>query len=216
MADIIIKVLVPATEFSLLTLAEAKLMMLNIPGGVPPTDEQLQQLINQYSAMVATLCNRTFAKETVRETWRDFEPPYNTASLRLFLSHWPVKAADLTSIEAPRGSVLDPSAYELEEKPGKVELFNGACSEPVVVTYSGGYTLPDEAPNDLKQAVGLLIRQYRQMAIIGSGLRTIAHKESRVQYFSPKDMMAVQPTTGGGSVANALDSLLSHYRRIEV
>lgn len=209
MADIIIKVLVPATEFALLTLEEAKLM---IPSGVPPTDEQLQQLIDQYSALVATLCNRTFAKETVRETWRDFEPPYSIASRRLFLSHWPVKEADVTSVEAPRGTVLDPSAYEIEEKPGKLELFNGG-GEPIVVTYSGGYSLPDEAPNDLKQAVGLLIREYRQMAIISRGVRLVEHGDARVQYFSLRDM-AVQPTTSGFS--NALENLLSHYRRIEV
>lgn len=215
MVDIITKVLVPATDFTLLTLEEARLMILNMPGGIPPTDEQLQQLIDQYSALVATLCNRTFAKETVRETWRDFEPPYNIASYRLFLSHWPVKEADITSVEAPRGTALDPSAYEVEERPGKIEVFNGG-SEPIVVTYTGGYDLPAEAPPDLKQAVGLMIRQYRFQNVMASGVRMVAHKESRVQYFSPKDMVAVQPVTGGVSIANTIDNLLSHYRRIEV
>jgi hypothetical protein len=216
MVDIITKVLVEATDHTLLTLDEARLMILNMPGGIPPTDEQLQQLIDQYSALIATLCNRTFAYQTVRETWRDFEPPYNTASRRLFLSQWPVKEEEITSVEAPRGTPLDPSSYEVEEKPGKLELFNGGGGDPIVVTYSGGYKLPDEAPDELKQAVGLMIRQYRFQNVLASGVRTVAHKESRVQYFSPKDMVAVQPTTGGVSISNTIDSLLSHYRRIEV
>ena len=216
MVDIITKVLVPATDHTLLTLDEARLMILNMPGGIPPTDEQLQQLIDQYSALIARLCNRTFAYETVRETWRDFEPPYNTASRRLFLSHWPVKENEVTSVEVPRGTPLDPSGYEIEEAPGKLELFNGGGGDPIVVEYSGGYKLPDEAPDDLKQAVGLMIRQYRFQNVIASGVRTVSHKESRVQYFSPKDMMAVQPTSGGMNVGNTIDSLLSHYRRIEV
>jgi hypothetical protein len=134
-------------------------------------------------------------------------------SRRLFLSQWPLKEADLTSVEAPRGTVLDPSAYEIEEKPGKLELLNGSGGEPIVVTYSGGYELPTEAPPDLKQAVGLLIREYRQMTIVGSGVRSLTHTDARVQYFSPRDL-AVPPSTSGFS--NAIDNLLSHYRRIEV
>jgi hypothetical protein len=215
MVDIIIKVLTPATSIDLLTLAEARLMILNMPGGIPPTDDQLAQLITQYSATVATLCNRTLAYQTVRETWRDFEPPYNTASQRLFLSQWPVIEEEVTSVQAPSGSVLDPSTYEIEEKPGKIELFNGG-SEPIVVEYSGGYKLPDEAPDDLKLAVGLMIRQYRYQNIIASGVRSVAHKESRVQYFSPRDMVAVAPVTGGVNISNTIDNLLAHYRRIEV
>jgi len=217
MVDIIIKVLTPATNFDLLTLDEAKLMILNMPGGTPPTDEQLAQLITQYSATVATLCNRTFAYQTVRETWRDFEPLYNDfATRRLFLSQWPVKENEITSVEAPRGTVLDPSAYEVEEKPGKVELLNDA-SDPIVIEYAGGYKLPDEAPDDLKQAVGLMIRQYRFQSVIASGIRSVAHKESRVQYFSPRDMVAVPPAVSGGvSITNTIDNLLSRYRRIEV
>jgi hypothetical protein len=127
-----------------------------------------------------------------------------------------VKEAEITSVEAPLGTLLDPSGYEVEERPGKIQLFNGA-SDPIVVEYSGGYKLPEEAPPDLKMAVGLMIRQYRFQNIIASGVRSVAHKESRVQYFSPKDMVATAPTTTGGvSITNTIDNLLSRYRRIEV
>jgi hypothetical protein len=226
MVDIIIKVLTPATSIDLMTLDEARLMILNMPGGIPPTDEQLAQMITQYSALVGTLCNRkgpvgvgpTLGYQTVRETWRDFEPPYNTASRRLFLSQWPVKEEDVTSVQAPRGTVLDPSGYEIEEGPGKIELFNGGGGgDPIVAEYSGGYKLPEEAPPELKQAVGLMIRQYRFQNVIASGVRSVAHKESRVQYFSPRDMVAVQPVGGTAvNITSTIDNLLSHYRRVEV
>jgi hypothetical protein len=217
MVDIIKKVLTPPDSIDLMTLAEARLMILNMPGGIPPTDEQLAQMITQYSALVATLCNRVLGYQTMRETWRDFEPLYNNfASRRLFLSMWPVVETDITSVQAPLGTVLDPSTYAIEELPGKIEILNGGGSDPIVVDYSGGYKLPDEAPPELKQAVGLMIRQYRFQNVLASGVRSVSHKESRVQYFSPRDMLAVQPVSGGVNITSTIDNLLSHYRRVEI
>ena len=69
MADTTVKVITPADSYALLTLDELKLAF-----GIPLTDTtrdaQLQAMIDGYSDVIATLCNRTFAKETVEETWR--------------------------------------------------------------------------------------------------------------------------------------------------
>src|SRR5215475_13912021 len=99
MVDIILKTLEPADNFDLLTLEEAKLML-----GVTETDEDasIQLLITTYSDVVATLCNRVFAKETMRETVRCLQPN------RYFVSHYPIAdESDVTSVECPRGTVLD-------------------------------------------------------------------------------------------------------------
>ena len=44
--------------------------------------------------MIARLCNRIFAKETLIETWRDL----GDGVRRLYLTHWPVKEADIVGV----------------------------------------------------------------------------------------------------------------------
>src|SRR5262245_15286504 len=98
MANIFIKILTPATNFQLLTLDELKIA-LGIATGDASSDPQLTQWIDWYSAYVSQVTNRVFAKEKVRETWRCL----NSCG-RLFLSHWPVKEADIETVESPRGT----------------------------------------------------------------------------------------------------------------
>lgn len=217
MADRTIQVTTPATVFDILTLAEAKTLL-----GMSTTDTSqdvvLAMWITTFSTMMATYCNRVFAKETVTETWRE------TFNGRLFLSHWPIKAGDVESVSD--GSVLlDPSGYELEGKSGKLSFVanpGGATSmpwvTPTVVTYTGGYVLPAEAPYDLKQAAAILIRdeQIRTRQAQVAGIRSISHKDSRVMFFDPNAIlikMAGLKMTPGFAV---VDSLLRHYIRFEV
>ena len=118
MADRIEITVTPATQFDILTLAECKLA-LGITTSTPDQDAQLQFMISTQSAVCAEYCNRTFAYEEMLETWRS---DLTISANRIFLSHWPVKAADLTMVSAPRGTVLQLTTdYELEEKSGKVE-----------------------------------------------------------------------------------------------
>jgi hypothetical protein len=209
MADIIIKVLTPADTFDLLSLDELKLA-LNIADTDTTQDEQLAQDITRYSDIVAELCNRVFGREEVRETWRCL------GSRRIFLSHWPAAEADITSVESPRGTVLDPGAYEFEEQSGKLELF-ATQTEPIVVTYTGGYTLPAKAPPALKQATEIMVLEGRALrrSFGTSGIRSIAHKEARVQFFDPLVSNARAASTLGWSM-NSINALLSSYMRIEV
>jgi hypothetical protein len=217
MVDIITKILTPATNFDLTTLAEMKIM-LGIATTDTASDAQIQVWITQYSDFIATRCNRVFAKEEVMETWRA-DPSH--ASNRIYLSHWPVKEADVASVECPRGTFLNFSNgdWELEEKSGKLEVVNYSLSDPVVVTYTGGYTLPAEAPPALEAAVELMIRAARAQAVAAAvaGIRSLSHKESRVMFFDPAAVFG--KLAGGGPVAaayNTIDGLLQHYRRYEV
>lgn len=209
MADIITKILTPASTYDLLTLDAIKLAM-----GIAPTDTsqdaQLAEDITRYSDVVATLCNRIFAREEVRETWRCL------GSRRMFLSHWPATEADIASVESPRGSTLDPSSYEFEEKTGKLELFQ-TQSEPIVVTYTGGYNLPDEAPPALRQVCEIMLLEGRALrrSFGSSGIRSISHRESRIMFFDPLVSGARAAQQFGYSI-NSINSLLSSYIRIEV
>lgn len=214
MADIWVKVLEPADSYALLTLEELK-MILGLPETDTSEDDQLNMWIDQYSDVVATMCNRVFAKETVAETWRGDSMPFD--SPRLFLTHYPVADADIATVELPRGSIIDRYLYEIENGSGKLRI-EGAWAEPVTVTYTGGYDLPDEAPEALKTAVGLLIQAARiQMRLNAtSGIKSISHRESRVMFFDVQQMTGVSGAGPLGAAADTVNALLYKYMRFYV
>jgi hypothetical protein len=205
MADLIVKVLTPATTYDLMSLAEMK-EVLNIASTDTSQDAELAIQITRFSDVISVTCNRVFGQETVAETWRGI------ASNRVFLTHFPASIGDIQTVECPRGSVIDPSTWEFEEKSGKLELY-ASMSDPIVVTYTGGYLLPDGAPQALKQAMELMILEYRAMVarLEAGGVRSISHKEARVMFFDPLAMLAKGQGLGWGT-ANAL---LMHFTRLE-
>jgi hypothetical protein len=217
MADRIIDVITPAESFDLMTLAELKIMF-GILATDTSQDELLTMFITNYSDLIATYCNRVFAYEELTEIWRCVEYDQNNAMTRLFLSHYPLDKSYDIILESPSGSTLDPASYAIELKSGKIELLS-TNSEPIKVTYAGGYKLPEEAPPALKQALGLMIREGQAMMqrLAVSGVRSIAHKDSRVQYYDSQATAAKLGTIGVSAVGmSGANSLLMHYVRLEV
>jgi hypothetical protein len=217
---LLVNVLEPATEIGLISLDDLKIM-LDIPAADTSKDEQLQMMIDQNSMMLAQMANReTWAKEKVVETWECVEPVCcPDGSCRIWLTRVPVKKADIESVESPAGYALDPADYDLEERTGQLKI-PGGCSTQIIITYTGGYDLPDEAPLPLQQAAGLAVQQFRtqaqQAATGGSGIRMLAHKESRIMYFSPKDMAgggSSGATTTSSAADTAIKNLISKYTR---
>jgi Phage gp6-like head-tail connector protein len=210
MVDIITKIITPAINRDLMTLDDLKLAL-----GVADTsqDAALSRYITSYSDVIATLCNRVFARETLTETWRDLD------SNHIFLSHYPIAIeSDITSVQCPRGTTLDPSSYEIDLKEGKIALF-ATQSEPITVTYTGGYALPDDAPPALQEAMVVIVREARAAAMRAavSGIRSMSHKESRVVYFDPNLLnRAMAANILNPGIAPLVDTLLMHYVRIQV
>jgi len=209
MADVTVNVLTPATEFGLMTLDELK-TALGISTNDPVTDAQWEWMIDVNSATISELCNRVFAKEEVVETWREVQN-----GQRIFLTHYPVVATDIESVTT---GGIDRVAidYELEELTGKLQIFNN-WAEPIVVTYTGGFDLPDDAPLPLKQALTLMAANWKaQLAMIQvTGVRMIAHKEARVMFHTPTNV-----APGAGSlrpgIPPAVDTILTQYTRFWV
>jgi hypothetical protein len=207
MADVTVKIITPATEFALMSLDELK-TALGAPTGTAASDAQWEWLIDANSATISELCNRVFAKEEVEETWRDVQN-----GQRIYLTHYPVAATDIQSVMTNGGDRLD---YELEETSGKLQIFTN-FAEPIVVHYTGGFLLPDDAPLPLKQALTLMSANWKaQLAMVQvTGVRMIAHKEARVMFHTP----TTGGTGGGSSVAGvpaAVESILSQYTRFWV
>jgi hypothetical protein len=221
MADRFIKVLNPATSYEILSLDEAKLM-LGISKTDHSQDEQLQFFTDVNSAIVMRKCHRIFARERIQESWTD------VPSGRVFLSHWPVSENDIESVSfgGSGGYMIYNANFAVEEASGKVYV--GSVTEPITIVYTGGYDLPTEAPLPLKQAVGLLNKQSYLTSKIGasggalaSGVRMLAHRDSRVMYHDPAKILQAQnmlATAGakGAGIDDALDAILYHYMKIEV
>jgi len=212
-SDVVDQVLIAAPDipdasahpYDLLTLEEAKIF-LNITD--TSKDAQIQMWITGQSALIAEMCNRVFAYEKVREIW------YCMASNSLYLTRWPVKAADIESV-SENGVPTDPSSYDLEERKGHLLKPTGWVV-PIEIVYSGGYKLPDEAPADLKYACALLVQEARAQSLIAqvSGVRMLSHKSARVMFYDPNRAISRQAGTLGGSPAQqAARSLLSNYTR---
>ena len=89
--------------------------------------------------------------------------------------------------------------YELDAEKGRLTRIAAAWVEPVVVTYTGGYELPMEAPFALQSASLLLTREAYYASIRGdASIRSVSHKEARVMYFDPN---AKSNAAGGGAAA---------------
>jgi hypothetical protein len=208
-----LSVIKEADDISLMTLYYARLG-LNLALSTDPTiDEQLEMFIRWSSDEIAKLCNRVFARETVDETFRDFGDTQN----RIFLSHYPV--VEITNVTED-GVVLVPAVdYELDVRSGCLTRLGSAqWLDPVVVSYTGGYNLPYDAPEALQQATLLMIREAYYAAIRGDAtIRMIGHKEARVIYFDPNARSGAVgggSGGGGGSVARrTIDNLLKKYTR---
>ena len=211
MADVTVKVLEPATSFDFMTLEEAK-SWLKITD--TSQDDQLQMMISVNSAIIAEMCNRTFAREKVRETWRE------VGNGRVFLTHWPVKEEDIETVNGA-GTEYPLGGYELEEASGKLSNVSGyvEASAPwpqaVQVIYTGGFNLPDEAPLPLKHATWMLMLEDRMRSLTAQfgGIRQLSHKEARVAFFNPNEVM-MKSLGAGSATMQTINSLLSHYMRL--
>jgi hypothetical protein len=217
MADISVNVITPAASYDLATLAEVK-TLIGISSTDTSEDELLAMWITTYSDIIATMCHRVFAKETVIETWRGDTEPFDTDNGRIFLTHYPVSDADIVTVTGPDGTDLS-GTYELENKSGKLQFFNTQWSEPIRINYSGGYNLPGEAPAALKQALALLVQSARvwQSRSMTAGVRSISHRESRVQFFDVNQALAKMGAPGPlGMASGMIEPLLSAYTRYYV
>jgi hypothetical protein len=202
-------VLTPAQSESLVSLYEARLA-LNLTASNAVLDEQLEMLIEWGSAEIAALCNRTFAQETVTETFTQLDSHHS----RVYLTRYPV--TDISVIEEDGTAMVVDTDYQLDAASGLITRVDAVWGTPLTVTYTGGYDLPNDAPKALRQAALLMTREaYYAMSRGDASIRQISHKESRVTYFDPN----AKSSSGGGDSSparRAIGDLLKHFTRFWV
>jgi hypothetical protein len=178
------------------------------------TDAVLQTIIDAWSEELATLANRVFGKAKVEESF--FEMDY--AKL-LYFSRWPVKLADIETLTLNGNDILTSGGWVLEEAKGFLYCVNGAFCGTANAIYAGGYLLPDDAPNSLKQIAGLVMREGYYTWLLGStaaslaNVRSIQHKHARVMFFPPNQTIAGAEAASSPAIMRAVRSVLDHFIR---
>lgn len=210
MVDVISRTITPAKEVSFLSDYEVR-VALNLTSTSDNIDDMIGMIAGWSSDEIATQCNRSFAKETMSETFRDL----NSCCKRLFLSHFPITNVDTITVNG--SGLIEGIDFEVDSEAGKIIRLNGFWTEATTVNYTGGYNLPFEAPPALKQAAILMTREGYYAAIRGdASVRSVSHKDSRVMFFDPN---AKSNLLGGGSgspARRAVSDLLQAYMRYEV
>lgn len=209
----VLEVIKEPQDEAILTMYEARLG-LNMSSSSTFQDDQLDMLIKWSSGEIAISCSRVFAKQTVQETFRDFHD-YK----RLPLGAYPI--VQVTSVVENGVPLVEGTDYEINADGGTLNRIAGGATnwaEPVVVNYTGGFDLPNDAPSPLKQAAILLTRESYYAATRGDAtVRMISHKDARVIYFDPNVKASGGKAGGPATPARrAIDALLSCYTRYEV
>ncbi len=210
--QITMKVLKDPQDLSIITRYEARLA-LNMSSSSEMQDDQIDMLVEISSDEIALTCSRVFAKQTVQETFRELPLDY---CRRLPMGAYPVVSVD-SVLENGVPLTLDVD-YEINADGGTLNRINRTWVGPVVVVYTGGFDLPNEAPPALKQAAILLTRESYYAATRGDAtVRMISHRDARVIYFDPNVKAAGGAKGGPATPARrAIEALLSCYTRYEV
>lgn len=145
------------------------------------SDAEVANQITTASRIIATLCDRVFAMQTVSEAFRI---PWINPMDALPLSRYPL-VGDIGSITI-NDAELDSAYYEADPENGLVyrKHYHGTWSGYIVAEYTGGYDLPDDAPAALAQAAIWLIKDRRQNATRDPTIRDVWSGENRVSYFA--------------------------------
>lgn len=197
-----LKVVSRATSRALVSLEAAK-QQLDIAADDTGQDQDLQRVIARASSLIERHCCRVFAREVVRETFRQVDARYCVVLQR--------DPATIRAVVAD-GELLDPERYELD---GQLlyrirhGVHAGWFTQRLVVDYAAGYQLPGQPedadaeplPADLEQACLLLITAMREAAGRDPMLRSQTVPETLSQsWLDPRNAAAHLPP----QVADAL------------
>ncbi len=150
----IVTIAEPASETALTTLARVKLE-LNITSEDANRDEVLQDKIDEASDDIEASLGFRVARETAVETF--WHEQYDAMPDKLILDRTPVASIESVVVD---GESYDPSRWRLD--PGTGELFALDCAgwpcvwfffKSIVVTYAGGYILPDASDRNLPKGI---------------------------------------------------------------
>ena len=178
-------------------------------------DAQLQAMITMHSRLIAEYCDRRFGMAEARETFT-FDPRETLpARQALVLSLYPVSEVfEVSTAGATAGD------YEFDSRSGRLWLTNYWDYWPsrdwswlgqIMVVYSGGFDLPEQAPARLQKAVIESVREGRTSGARDPSIREVQHGDTRISYFTSSTSSASE-----GFLSAPVIDLIRPYRRLHV
>lgn len=179
-------------------------------------DEALETRITRASKAISELCDRRFAFAHAIETFTFQFDEVLLWRQPLTLRLYPI--AEIESVTVG-GSELEETSFDFNRDTGELWLvgvtWSGTWPGTIVVEYSGGYDLPDDAPIRLQDAVVALIRDARIAATesdsSAGALRQVTHGDLSVGYYAPSTS-----TGTAGVLPVGIDDIIRFYKRITI
>jgi hypothetical protein len=187
-------------QFDLTTIADVKTEL-----GITSSslDDVLQDQVTLYSKIIASMCDRVFANQTVIET---FVLGYRECPTSLPLSRFPVVAVDTVEID---GTEISAANYEADPETGLLHYICGHWyGRRVEVTYNAGYDLPDDAPAPLARACVEFVKDQRLTQGRDPSIREITDEGQTVSYFSSASV------SGTGALPQTVADLIAPFRKM--
>lgn len=163
-------------------------------------DERLEASITRLSKLIASECGRIFGLSFGVETFEFDQGETTRPGSKLSLSLYPVD--EIESVVLNGSEVED---YTVDKDAGLIWINGVSWSGTVVVTYSGGYNLPDDAPAELQSAVIEAVRERRLTAGQDTSVQSTGSGDTRVSYFNARE--------SSGSLPQGVLSLIARFRR---
>lgn len=199
-----IEVLEPAENFDLVTV-EAVKAFLNITSDTD--DDRIAALITFASGVIADMCDRVFALEKVKET----TVLNGSAEGGLVLNRYPV--VEIESIANDDTDITD--IITVIDAGGGV--LHGDLIGRNVITYSGGYVLPEEAPGPLQMACIDLIRSTYYLGSRDPSMQSITDNATgSIRFFPPPGMSRTGAPTKASALSPQATALIAPYKRIYI
>lgn len=167
---------------------------------------QLQSWISRYSKVIASWCNRDFAKKFVKQTYYLDQCEWVCS---LLLDRYP--ATEVFSVTVD-DDVISATDYAFNPASGVVHsLCGGWTGRKIEVEYNGGYDLPDDAPAPLAQACIEFVKDQKLVQGRDPTIREISQGDSSVSYW-----VGTRTGTGSDALPPGVEDLISPFRRLTV
>lgn len=186
------------TPVDLITLDDLK---LDLSITDDDEDERLEVSITRFSKLIAAEVGRVFGLSDGVETFEFDQGEVTRLGQKLPLSLYPVDEIDSVTIGG-----VELETYVVDKERGLIWINGGSWSGTVVVTYSGGYDLPDDAPAGLQAAVIEAVRGSRVAGSDDAEVQSTATGDTRVTYFKSS-------SGSSGSLSQSVLDLLGPFRR---
>jgi hypothetical protein len=199
-----LEIITPAQNRQLTTL-EALGKELGLPE--QEWDEAMLAAIDRASAAISAYCGRTFARETVRETW-----VHRVTPRELILTRYPI--ASITGLTVA-GETVDMADLTFNPEAGIVYGHRlGTAGARTQLTYVAGYALPGEQNANLPPEIEQAALQAAKTLWLAKD-RDPLMKSEQIEGIGRTDYW-VGPVDGVASYLSDVLFLLSSHRSVEV